>query len=126
MTDQKRARKVATPPKGAGPAAARVWRAVLRDFELAEHELALLTQVVRTVDCCETLEATVLAEGPMVSGKDGQPRVHPAAVELRLQRLALARLTATLRVPLGVEEESGRLPRHAGARGAYGLRTVVA
>jgi hypothetical protein len=43
-------------PDGAGAAGARLWRAVLADFELAEHELTLLRQAVRVADLCGRLD----------------------------------------------------------------------
>jgi hypothetical protein len=94
---------------------------VLKDFDLDEHELVLLRQAVRVADLCERLHDLVEVEGPML--KD---RVHPASVELRMQRILLARLIVALRVPLGEEEaarENGpaRLQRRA-VRGVYGIR----
>ena len=50
------------------------------------------------------------------------PRVHPALVELRQQRIALARLLAALRVPTG--EDTGRAQHRTGVRGVYGIRGV--
>jgi len=47
------------------------------------------------------------------------PRVHPALVELRQQRIALARLFAALHIPTG--EDEGRI-QHRGTRGVYGIR----
>lgn len=110
-------------PEGAGPAGKRLWRAVLADFELAEHELVLLRQAVRVADLCDQLQAVVEAEGPVLR-VDGQPRTHPAVVELRQQRIVLARLVVALRVPLGDQEqdagEATRLQRR-GTRGFYAV-----
>lgn len=83
-------------PVGAQQAGRRLWRAVLAAYELDEHELVLLRQAVRVADTCEVLQAAVDADGPMLDGK-----AHPALVELRQQRILLARLVAALRVPLG-------------------------
>jgi hypothetical protein len=108
-------------PAGTGPAGRRLWKATLAEFELAEHEMALLRQAVRVADTCEDLQAVVDAEGPLVGG-----RTHPALVELRAQRLLLARLVVALRVPLGDQEDAqpGRTQRR-GIRGVYGIRGVV-
>jgi hypothetical protein len=113
-------------PAGAGAAGKRLWRAVLADFELAEHEQVLLRQAVRVADLCDELQAVVSAEGPLVR-VDGATRTHPAVVELRQQRIVLARLIVALRVPLGDQEqdgpagvEAGRLQRR-GTRGFYAL-----
>ncbi len=106
-------------PAGAGSAGGRLWRAVLCEFELVEHELALLRQAVHVADLCEALQATVEREGLVRAG-----RPHPAMVELRQQRILLARLVVALRVPLGEQEdESGpRRTQYRGVRGVYGLR----
>ena len=113
-------------PEGAGTAGKRLWKAVLADFELAEHEMVLLRQAVRVADLCDQLQAVVEAEGPMVEVA-GQPRTHPAVVELRQQRIVLARLVVALRVPLGDQEQDGaatgeatRLQRR-GTRGFYSI-----
>lgn len=101
-------------PAGAGPAGRRLWRAVLSEYELAEHEQTMLRQAVHVADLCETLQVTVDREGLFVAG-----RAHPALVELRQQRMLLARLIVALRVPLGEEEAD---PRPAG-RGGGTART---
>ncbi len=107
-------------PRGAGAAGRRLWRAVLAEFELAEHELTLLRQAVHVADLCEDLQQRVDEEGPVLGD-----RAHPALVELRQQRILLARLIVALRVPLG-EEEGARppasRPQRRGLRGVYGIR----
>jgi len=94
---------------------------VLGQFELDEHELTLLRQAVAVADLCDDLQRVLDKDGPLVATKDGGSRVHPASVELRLQRLLLARLIVALRVPLGEEEDQARTQRR-GMRGVYGLR----
>lgn len=113
-------------PEGAGTAGKRLWRAVLADFELAGHEQVLLRQAVRVADLCDQLQAVVATEGPLLR-VDGQPRTHPAVIELRQQRIVLARLVVALRVPLGDQEQDGastgeptRLQRR-GPRGFYAV-----
>jgi hypothetical protein len=85
---------------------------VLADFELPEHEQVLLRQACRVA---------VDEEGPLVTTRLGEQRAHPALVELRQQRLVLARLIVALRVPLG-DQEPEAAPRTAyrGLRGVYG------
>jgi hypothetical protein len=60
------------------------------------------------------------AEGLTSQTSQGQ-RIHPALVELRQQRIALARLFAALHIPVG--EQTDRT-QHRGTRGVYGLRGV--
>jgi hypothetical protein len=108
-------------PKGAGPAGRRLWRAVLGEFELDEHERALVTALVRQIDRLDQLEDLIAAEGLMVSGH-GTRKVHPAVVEARQSAIAVARISAALRLPSG---EQGETPdgtvwqRRTGARGVY-------
>ncbi|MDP9394869.1 MAG: terminase [Actinomycetota bacterium] len=108
-------------PRGTRAAGRRLWRAVLTDYELAEHELTLLRQAVHVADLCEQLQHRVDIDGPLLGD-----RAHPALVELRQQRVLLARLIVALRVPLEEDEEqhSRSAPRsqRRGLRGVYGIR----
>jgi hypothetical protein len=102
-------------PRGRGRA---LWREVHSAFELGAHEAALLHEACRTADQLDVLAAVLAAEGPLLP--DG--RVHPALVESRQLRLALARLIASLRIP---EVPASRRPQRRGAvRGTY-LKAVV-
>ncbi len=115
--------KAPNPPRGTGRAGARLWRAVLAEYELEEHELLLLREVVRTVDVLDHLAARVAEDGAVVSSSQGD-RAHPALVEARQQRITLARLLAALRLPAGEESEQRsdrRLQRRVGVRGVYGV-----
>lgn len=121
--------KVPAPPGKARASGRRLWASVLDVYELEEHELALLREMVRTVDLLDDLDAAVRRDGLMVPGNGLSTRVHPAAVEARQLRIALARLSAALRLPAGEEEDhqqgARRPQRRAGARGVYGIRGVV-
>jgi hypothetical protein len=95
-------------------------------FVLDEHELVLLREATRTVDLLTRLDAEVREHGPMVDAAQGQ-KVNPAAVEARAQRIALARLLAALRLPLGDDGDvaaGARPQRRVGVRGTYGVRGV--
>lgn len=108
-------------PAGAGPAGAKLWREVLDEYELEQHELLLLREAVRTVDTLDSLQAQVAADGVLLDSSQGS-RAHPALVEARQQRIALARLLAALRLPAGEEEAGDRRPqRRMGVRGVYGV-----
>lgn len=122
-------RDIPRPPTGTGPSGRKLWRSVLEVYDLEEHETALLVEMVRTVDLLDALAAVVATEGVMVPGPALTQRVHPAIVEARQLRLALARLSASLRLPAGEEgdqpEHLRRPQRRGGARGAYGIRGLV-
>ena len=118
--------KLPKPPDGVKTAGRRLWRSVLSEFELDEHEMVLLRQAVRVADVCDDLQAVVDVEGPLVTVR-GELRTHPAVVELRQQRIVLARLIVALRVPIGDQDHGAkttpaqRLQRRA-ARGVYAIR----
>ena len=117
-------RQVPVPPRGTGLNGGKLWRDVLGRYELEQHELALLREMVRCVDLLDGLHRITAREGLMVKGPHGC-KPHPAVTEARQARIALARLTAALRLPAGDEDDpaSGRGPqRRVGARGVYSLR----
>jgi hypothetical protein len=84
------------PRKPAQSPGERLREVVLADYELAPHELLLLDSAAHTADLVADLQAVVDRDRPLST--DG--RVLPALVELRMQRLTLGRLLATLRVPV--------------------------
>ncbi len=114
-----------SPPKDTGAAGLKLWHAVVEAYELEEHELLLLREMVRTVDTLDALEARVAADGVLLSSSQGD-RAHPALVEARQQRITLARLQAALRLPAGEEDDGDqrRPQRRMGVRGVYGVRGV--
>jgi phage terminase small subunit len=92
----------------------KLWQAVTTDWELSEHETGLLLQACRTVDLLDGLQARLDADGPIIDSPQGL-KAHPAAAELRQQRITLARLIAALGLPTGDDTNK---PRRA-ARGVY-------
>lgn len=114
-------------PGGSREPGKRLWKSIVDEFELDEHELALLLEAVRTVDVLDLLDARIRRDGPIVSSPQGD-KANPALVEARQQRIALARLLAVLRLPAGDESDrkSGmRAQRRVGARGTYGIKGLV-
>jgi hypothetical protein len=101
-------------PSGLGVAGRRLYRAVVAEFELEEHEAALLLEASRTRDLIAELQGEVERAGAIVDGKP-----HPVLVELRQQRLVLARLLAALRLPDDADER----PQRRQIRGVYRGRT---
>src|SRR4051812_12197140 len=87
-------------PAGLRAPGRRLWRSVVDDYELDEHERATLLEACRTVDALDLLYPAVRADGPLVPSPQGD-RAHPALVEARQQRITLARLLAALRLPAG-------------------------
>ncbi len=113
-------------PAGSRAAGRRLWASVLSEYELEEHESALLVEAVRTVDLLHELEEVVRVEGAIVESPQGR-KANPAAVEARQQRIALTRLLASLRLPAGDEGDlsaTRRPQRRGAARGVYPPRAV--
>jgi len=113
-------------PSGLRVAGKRLWRSILDDYELDEHERAMLLEACRSVDLLDQLDAAVRRDGAMVESPQGV-KAHPAAVEARQQKIALARLLAALRLPAGAEgdaeqRQDRRPARRVGVRGVYGIR----
>ncbi|EKF24049.1 phage terminase, small subunit, P27 family [Mycolicibacterium hassiacum DSM 44199] len=98
----------------------RLWRAVTADYELSEHETSLLLQACRTVDLLDQLQARLDADGPIVESPHGL-KAHPAATELRQQRITLARLLAALGLPSGEDDDGAeqRTQQRRSTRGVY-------
>ncbi len=112
--------KTPRPPEGTGATGAELWHDVLSRYELDFHEITLLREAVRCVDQLDTLAAAVAADGAVRANK-----VHPALVESRQLRIALARLLGALRLPAGDEDDqaAGRRPqRRIGVRGVHQIR----
>jgi hypothetical protein len=103
------------PSKPAQSPGSALRSAVVEVYDLEPHEQLLLAQAAHTADVCADLQIVVDRDGPLAP--DGRPL--PALVELRMQRLALGRLLAALRIPV----EDRHLPARS-ARGFYGVRSV--
>jgi hypothetical protein len=110
------------PPETLGDSGRALWTEVLGEFELAEHELALLRQAGETLDAIDRLQAALAGDEVIVASPQGQ-KVNPCLPELRQQRVTFGRLIAMLDVPLGDEDTHAKKQRRA-TRGAYKLRAV--
>lgn len=97
---------------------------MVEEFDMDDHELAVLREAVRTLTACDQLAKVLDAEGVASTGSKGQRVVHPAVSELRMQRLAFVRLIAQLRLPEEPQQDetAGRRPPQIGAaRGMYAI-----
>lgn len=99
-------------PRGLAAAGRALFRSIAGAFDLERHELAVLEQAARVADRVAALDAVVDTDGVM---EPGTGRAHPALVESRQQRIALARLLVVLRLP----DEDDHRPQRRGMRGAY-------
>ena len=107
-------------PTGLKGPGKRLWTSVAAEFEMAEHELAQLSEACFVRDRIDQLRQQVDADGVMLTSSQGA-RLHPGVSEIRAQQLTLARLLATLNVPSLAEDA---LPPSRGVRGVYSLRSV--
>ena len=98
----------------------RLWREVLGVLDLDGHEAALLAEACRTLDLLDNLGEEARRLGSLLP--DG--RIQPCIVEARLQRIALSRIIASLRLPADMTQPERRPQRRNAARGAYGFRVV--
>lgn len=105
-------------PEGLRESGRALWHALMADYDLGEHETTVLREACRTADSLDDLQQLLEVEGLMSSTSQG-PRIHPALVELRQQRMTFARLLTALRIP---DEDTTRAPARPGTRGVYGLR----
>jgi len=78
-------------------------------YEWDPRELAMLAIAEAIQDTIRDLEDLLTAQGLMVSGSKGQPRLNPVVAELRLQRAALARTIEGIRLP---DESANKSVRH--------------
>jgi len=112
------AERAPNPPAGLCKSGRALWRAVLGDYVLDEHETTILREACRTADSLDVLQAQIESDGVMSESSQGS-RVHPALVEIRQQRITFARLLTALRIPQG--ETDGRTQSRGGPRGVYGI-----
>ncbi|WP_024366192.1 terminase [Arthrobacter sp. TB 26] len=109
-------------PAGLKTGGRKLWRSVTDEYELGEHELSILLEASRTVDALDALEKIVRDEGVTNVSPQGV-RAHPALVEARQQRVTLAKLVASLRIPLEDEQEASRSPqKRSGVRQISAVR----
>jgi hypothetical protein len=85
-------------PRTLGESGKRLWKSVVDEYELSEHERVLLLEACRTADLCDRLSATA-------ARVDRPSRV---LVELRQQRATLVKLFAALGLPSGCADNNHR------------------
>ncbi|WP_191563451.1 hypothetical protein [Janibacter melonis] len=115
------------PPADLKTAGRALWRSVLADLELDEHETALLRAACRTTDRLEDLAAAMEGAPLTVTNSRGDEVASPLLVEHRNQAQSLAKTLASLRLPSGLaaDGELVRPQRRGAARAAYGIRGAV-
>lgn len=107
------------PPAGLAVRGSTYWRSIVTDYDLSASELAILTEVCRTLDDLDRLADVIAADGATTLGSTGQTVVHPALTEARGQRLALHRLVSALALP---DVEGDSVPTTGSIRGKGAAR----
>jgi hypothetical protein len=87
--------------------------------ELAGAELASLEQAAALHSAADRLDEVALAAGMIATGSTGQIIAHPAAVEGRLARTAVAQILARLVAPSAGAKTNSQRGREA-ARARWG------
>lgn len=106
-------------PRGLSTSGKRLWAAVSGEWDLDVHEQLLLLQACRCADQLDRLAVESAKHGVTTTNYKGDEVPHPSLTEARQQSLVLARLLASLRMPVGDEGEEKRPQRRSGARGVY-------
>jgi hypothetical protein len=109
------------PPRDLARAGRDLWRRVLAAYELDPVERVGLALACRQLDDVARLEELLDRDGLIVAGSSGQPRLSAVVGELRLSRLAAARLLADLALP-GEEVGTAATPAARRARRAAQAR----
>lgn len=97
-------------PRALKSSGRRLWNQVMEEFELGQHEAAVLLQACRIVDVLDRLQAVIDAEEVVVTSPQGT-KTNPAVVEFRQQAVTLAKCMASLRIPLDEAQSPGRSPQ---------------
>lgn len=80
-------------PRGLNAAGRKLWDAATSSYDLEAHELLLLENAARTADLIAGLQARIEVDGPV----SAEGKTHSAVLEIRQQRITLARLLVALR-----------------------------
>lgn len=105
-------------PRGLDLAGRRMWKGIVKGYELRPDELFLLESACRTADTLAQLEAVMSGEPLMVEGSMGQMREHPLLSEVRQQRALLTRTLVLLKLPEMDAEVHNGFDRSKNARKA--------
>jgi hypothetical protein len=95
-------------PEGLKDGGLRLWRAVVKDYELSAAELETLRQCCRTVDVLARIDAVLAAEDMVAEGSMGQARAHPLLATASDHRRLLGELLRDLCLPMPDETTGHR------------------
>lgn len=111
-------------PARLGKSGRQLWRSIVDVYDLDTHEALTLTEACRVADRLDRLAEAADAAPLTVTNSKGDEVSQPLLVESRQQAVVFTRLLASLRLPVGDEDDASRPQRRGAARGAYGVRSV--
>ncbi len=92
------------------------------DFDLEIDDQVLVGQAAATLDLIRSLQRELDLNGPILTTASGATRTNPAAVEIRQQRTALAKLCVLVshRIDAAVSGSAPAGVQPGSTRGSYG------
>ena len=90
-------------PTGLSKRSAKLWRAVLAEFELSPAELELRRSALVALDRADEAADIIAVEGVVTVDRYGSPKAHPAADVESRNRALYGRFLAQLGVKATVE-----------------------
>ena len=97
-------------PNHLRPATSRWWSTVLREFDLEDHHVRLLTLAATAWDRAEAARETILAEGAVFLDRFDQPKARPEVSIERDATITFARLLRELDLDVDPPSAPGRPP----------------
>lgn len=88
----------------------RWWRAINSNYILEAESLLILETALQAFESMRAAEATIEAEGAVYHDRFGQPRQHPAMLNLKESRGAMLRAIQALGLDLEPVGPVGRPP----------------
>jgi phage terminase small subunit len=92
------------------------WLSVLRDYELEEHHVRLLTSACESLDRASEAREAISTEGAFFRDRHGQIKPHPGLAVERDNRGLFARLIRELNLTADNPTESYSRPPRIGGR----------
>lgn len=87
-------------PRHLSKPARDLYAAIVADYALEPHHLAVLTRALDALDTADAAEAIVRAEGPVSTTRFGERRAHPAVAIARDARAQFGTLIKQLGLDL--------------------------
>lgn len=109
-------------PDGLDTAGGALWDDLTGVYDFTPAELVIVAAAARQADDVARVEAVIAADGAVVPGSKGQPRLSAAITEARQGRVALAKLIGELAIPADDDDTRTETARTRRARHAANAR----